>query len=84
MSLRMAARKRTICEVLREICDLHQSQTDHDKTIRKKLFEAEKMAKKMSKKLLSYNKFVYKGWWKQNPDYEQDVQRRLNKRYITK
>jgi len=82
MSLREVAKVRTICEVLREINDLHQFNTSMDIQTRKLLNEAEDMAKRMSKKLIEYNKNVYAGWWKKNPDYEKDLQKRLNKKYV--
>jgi hypothetical protein len=82
MLMNFANNKRTICEVLREINDLHQSGTQHDKTTRKLLLEAQKMAKRMSTKLLDYNKQVYKDWWDKNPDYEEDLRRRINSGYL--
>ena len=83
MSIRGVQKVRTICEVLREINDLHQEQTNHDKVIRNKLKEAEQMAKRMDKKLLSYNKKYSKDWWEKNPDYEKDLKLRMNKNYCT-
>ena len=83
MSIRGASKQRTICEVLREINDLHQGNSRHDKEVRKKLSEAEDMGKRMSTKLKEYNKNVYKDWWEKNPDYERDLDRRLKKKYIT-
>ena len=59
MSLKEAARVRTVCEVLREINDLHQEQTTHDKAVRKLLCEAEDMGKRMSRKLI-YQKLLIK------------------------
>ena len=81
MSMRDAAAVRTVCEVLREINDLHQENTEHDKIVRVKLCEAEDMAKRMSKKLVSYNKNVYRGWWEKNPNYVRAVKQRLDKKY---
>jgi hypothetical protein len=81
MSMRNASHERTICEVLREINDLHQSDSTHDKVIRQKLSEAEKMAKRMSLKLLEYNKEVYKDWWASNPEYEKRLRARLEEGY---
>lgn len=81
MTMRGSSKHYTICEVLREINDLHQEDTEHDKMIRNKLSLAEKMAKRMSKKLLEYNKEVYKDWWERNPDYEEDINRRLSNTY---
>lgn len=83
MSLRGAQKVRTICEVLREINDLHQKYTEHDDIVRKKLCEAEKMAKRMDAKLLSYNKKYSRTWWDKNPDYEADLKRRLKQTYCT-
>lgn len=81
MSMRDVAKSRTICEVLREINDIHQENSGHDKMVRKKLCEAENMAKRMSKKLLEYNKNVYRGWWNKNPNYEKSLKLRLNEKY---
>lgn len=83
MSIRSAGDHRyTLCEVLREINDLHQGDSETDKIIRNKLVLAEKMAKKMSRKLLEYNKSVFKDWWDNNPDHEEKILRRLNKSYL--
>jgi len=82
MSMRSACQRRTICEVLREINDLLQD-TPHQAAAFQKLSEAEAMAKKMSKKLKEYNKDYDAGWWKRNPDYENDLNRRLGTRYVT-
>jgi len=76
-----ACRKRTLCEVLREINDLHQDQTEHSVAVRKLLCEAEGMSKRMSYKLKEYNKKWDKEWWEDNPDYERDLDRRLSERY---
>jgi len=82
MSLRGAYPLRTICELLREIYDLSQENNEKDSVIRKKLCEAEKMVKKMSYALLEYNKKYDEGWWEQNRDYEQDLLRDLNHKFI--
>lgn len=74
--------RRTICEVLREINDMHQGNNDHDNKTRRLLLEAQKMAKRMSFKLLDYNKKVFKGWWDKNPDYERDLRRRIDSGYL--
>lgn len=66
----VASKRRTICEVLREIGDEHPG-------ARPKVIEAVKMAKRMSAKLLEYNKETFKDWWKENPDWEEDVRRRI-------
>lgn len=82
MSLRSACEKRTICEVLREINDMLQGNPIHPKVL-PKLIEAEKMAKKMAGKLVEYNKEIFATWWEANPEYEADLQRRLNESYIS-
>jgi hypothetical protein len=77
-----ASHLRTICEVLREINDMHQGCSGHDKSTRKKLREAQLMAKKMSNKLLDYNKEIFSDWWEDNPDYEKDLRKRINSGYL--
>jgi hypothetical protein len=73
---------RTVCEVLREINDMHQIDNEHDKTVRIKLIEVQSMAKKMSYELFKYSKKRFKNWWKKNYDYEKDVRERLSKDYL--
>jgi hypothetical protein len=82
MSLRGCCEKRTLCEVLREINDTLQGSALH-KQILPKLVEAESMGKRMAKKLEEYNKQVFAGWWADNPDYDKDLQRRMNENYIS-
>lgn len=82
MSLRGACEVRTICEVLRKINDKLQSHPIH-KEVLPLLIEAEDMGKRMSKKLVEYNKDVYKGWWKENKEYEKDLKRRQDANYIS-
>jgi hypothetical protein len=81
-SFRGAHGCRTICEVLREINDLHQDSTEHSVLTRKKIFEAYEMGKRMAKKLYEYNRAFDKGWWEANPDKARDLERRLNKQYL--
>lgn len=83
LSLRGSTTRRTICEVLRKINDELQGTAKHKKVL-PLLIEAEGMAKRMSKKLVEYNKGVFKGWWADNPEYEADVRRRLDEHYISK
>lgn len=84
MSMRNACKLRTICEVLREINDLHQTESEHDCIIRTKLVEAESMAKRMDKKLLKYNKKYHKKFWETNDgkEYETLLNKRLNDSYL--
>jgi len=82
-SMKHACAKRTLCEVFREIADVHQDrQSEHDRMVRKKLAECEAMAKRMTVKLKEYNKHYDADWWEKNPDYEQDLELRLSKKYI--
>jgi len=83
MSMKITNKQRTLCEVLREINDIHQGEGRHAMVVRTKLAEAEKMAKKMSKKLYEYNKEYDAGWWEENPRYEEALRARMNKRYCT-
>ena len=83
MSMRDASNARTICEVLRMANDLNQGDSKREKMTRKLLAEAEAMAKKMSLKLLEYNQDVFKDYWKENPDKEADLKKRMSKNYLT-
>lgn len=83
MSMRRAADRRTVCEVLREINDLHQGKEEHDTLVRYKLFECERMAKSMTRKLYENNKQWDAKFWADNPDYEKDLLKRLGTSYLT-
>ena len=81
MSFNTAFRKRTICEVLREINDhlYYVSNiapaTAHQIQIR--VAEAMDMAKRMNKKLIEYKRDWDKDMdWKPNLDQEEDLKRR--------
>jgi hypothetical protein len=90
-SMKWANKKRTICEVIREIDDdLEEDEIvawrianptieARYKDIRKLLEEVHGMAKKMTKKLYKYSKEWDKEFWEDNKDYEEDLKRRLNK-----
>jgi hypothetical protein len=81
MSLRSSNRLRTICEVLREINDISQGSSLHEQIL-PRLQEAERMAKKMSRKLYDNNKQWDAKFWEQNPDYEKDFLKRMDETYI--
>lgn len=55
---------RSPCEVLREINDLFQEDTEEHKLIRRLLADAESKAKDMSKHLTVYEPNYYKKWEK--------------------
>ncbi len=80
--MRFANKKRTICEVLREMNDMHQNITRHDIKMRKRLSECQVMAKKMVKKLYENSKTFDKDWWNENPEYEKALQQRIQKDYL--
>lgn len=82
MTMRIAHPQITICEILRIINDLHQGKTDVDINTRKYLVVAERMAKKMNRKLLEYNKKANVGWWKKNKEYETLLKKRMSKSYL--
>lgn len=65
--MKKSNRFRTICEVLREINDLVQEDTENNIKIRSLLGEAFNMAKKIVSKLYSYNRKACAGFWKKNP-----------------
>jgi hypothetical protein len=69
---------RTICEVLREINDLHQESTPHDELIRGKLLEAVNMGKRMDKALREEygHRLSDEGYWEKNPNFKKIQKRR--------
>lgn len=87
--------KKFICEILREINDLHQGKSKVDILIRDKVATAEVMAKKMTNKLKQYKKYCEENNIKidgietfninpeKNDDYEKDLEKRTNKKYKT-
>lgn len=90
MSLKTVNKKRTLCEVLREINDLCvDAVADRSldlaenrkllKGIQRRVVEAEQMGKRMAHKLYSYNKEFDKGWWEENKDWAEDELRRMSK-----
>ena len=56
-----ATHKRTICEVLREINDITQDNSKKDNTIRDKLNDIERMAKRMVERLRFYADLYHNG-----------------------
>jgi len=74
--------RRTICEVLRELNDNFQENSDHDKDVRKRLLEIMVMAKRMQYKLLDYNKKGNRDWWAENKNYEKALKKRMRKSYL--
>jgi len=81
MSMRGISSKETICETLRAINDMCQSNSNKDQKIRNLLVKSEKMSKKMIHKLREYNKQIDKEWWEKNLDYEVNLNKRLEKDY---
>jgi hypothetical protein len=77
-----ANKLRNICEVLREINDLHQGRSAKDKETRRKIAEAEHMAKRMAMELSKHDPLWEKDWWEKNPDYKEDLARRSSASYI--
>jgi hypothetical protein len=82
MSMRDASHSRTVCEVLREINDLHQGDTQIDISTRALLREAVDMAKRMDRKLKEYNQQWDSQWWDDNPDADADMERRMAIDYL--
>lgn len=83
MSLRGSSKKRTLCEVLREINDIlvygvrnKIIRKEYAFKIQKRLIEAEGMGKRMSIKLREYNQKYQVTFWKDNKDYLEDMKRR--------
>ena len=71
---------RSPCEVLREINDRFQGDSEFDKWVREKLAEAEMKAKDMSIHLTVYEENYYKKW-ERNKDANRDDAFRTRKEY---
>jgi len=73
-----ADKRRTICEVLRELYDLTFAVGNETvrEEMRVRLKTAYEMAKKMDKKLHEYKFDWDKDFWEVNIDYEKDLERR--------
>ena len=78
-SMKYTNKKRTICEVVRECNDIIDgvSELITTRQLRNKLEEIHNMAKAMTKRLYAYSKEWDADFWKDNPDYEKDLKRRL-------
>ena len=81
MSFNTAFRKRTICEVLREMNDIVFADVYPDELdiqgLERRIEEAMDMAKRMNKKLIGYKRDWDKDMdWKPNLDQEEDLKRR--------
>jgi len=81
MTMRGASHRITICDTIRKINDLHQTDSELDLKTRKLCTIAEKMGKRMDAKLREYSMKYDKDWWKKNPRYKEDVERRLDPNY---
>jgi len=81
MSMNNANYMRSPCEVLREINDLFQGDTEKDELVRKLLAEAEAKTKRMSIELTKYDQTSYLTWWDKILDYSDRLMRRKNPSY---
>lgn len=85
MTFRQATPTRTPCEILREINDLCQSNSERDRVIRQKLDEVMKAAKLMSNEIHSNNdNWNEATWLSDNPDYKFDWKVRTKETYRVK
>ena len=84
-SMRTANKKRTICEVVRECYDILVDFDDGCtmtipvalNELSKRIKEIHEMAKRMTHKLYEYSKEWDAEFWAENPDYEEDLKRRI-------
>jgi len=87
MSMNSAFKIRTVCEILREINDMCQDNSQGNQIIRNKLALAESMTKRMSQKLdkykteLSLNRDNDFHGLEINIDFDDDLKRRQNRDY---
>ncbi|MHA1225147.1 MAG: hypothetical protein ACTSR2_00550 [Candidatus Hodarchaeales archaeon] len=79
---RYADKRRTICEVIREIYDLTFAVNDETvrEEIRVRLKTVYEMAKKMDRKLHEYKFDWDKDFWEINKDYKKDLERRSKRK----
>ena len=79
-------KRRTICEVIRELYDLTFAVNDETvkNEMRVKLKTAYEMAKKMDKKLHEYKYDWDENFWEANQDYERDIARRERRSFSAK
>jgi len=71
--------KTKICELIRMVNDLCQSDSDKDVKIRKLLFDIMTYAKKMNAKLTEYKHDYDKEWWTRLPKEEKDKLNKIRK-----
>ena len=87
-SMKFTNKKRTICEVIRECNDIINTEMYFDGSaadcgdhlvseIVAKLKEIHDMAKRMTKRLYAYSKEWDADFWKDNPEYEKHLKKRM-------
>lgn len=82
MSMIKSNYMRSPCELIREINDLVQGDSEEHKRIRKLLAHTEKMTKEMSIEISKYRPDYHLVIWKQkNQDLAEDDKRRTSKNY---
>lgn len=81
MSMKHTSKRLTVCEVVRQLNDIHQSDSDHDKTVREKLAEIECMSKRMVQKLMEYKEKKSVLFPDSNTEYSEKVKLRKSKKY---
>ena len=75
-------RLRTVCEVIRELNDVINTEKIDNKTknrLTEKTQEIYGMVKRMNKKLVEYKEGYDKGWYKVNENYENSLKKRGTK-----
>lgn len=81
MSMNNANYLRSPCEVIREINDMFQGDSEKEKKVRELLAEAESKTKRMSIELSKYDKTYHKGWWERIKDFEKRMKQRTHPDY---
>ena len=81
MSINNANYLRSSCEVIREINDLAQGDSETDKKIRKLCAEAEAKSKRLSLQLVKYEPDYHKEWWENTDGYSEKMIKRKSDNY---
>lgn len=83
-TMRNSSKMITTCEVLRELNDMFQEDSEFHIEVRQKLLKAQLLAIKMRNKLKEFDKKVFNNFWdEENINVDEKIQKRINPEYKT-